>query len=281
MKFFLLTLLLLFSLSVQAHLAPIKIAIIDTGTDLTHPYLYKNIWTNQGESGFDSYGQARATNGVDDDHNGYIDDVHGWNFAQQNKNLADQDGHGTHIAGVIKEATTKIKAEFIIIKYYNTSSDPGQYNDSFLNSLKYAIQVNANIINISGGGRRFSSEELAVFKQAAEKKIIVVAAAGNKSTDSNDFLFYPAAYKLPNILSVVATDESGKKLATSNINKDKLNIFEYGEKIYSCLPGNNFGYKTGSSQAAAAVTGRIARQFYKFKKIKQASLSNFINTTDL
>lgn len=250
----------------------IKIAIIDTGADIDHEFIKDNLWLNMGEVGVDENGVDRSNNGIDDDLNGYTDDLYGWDFAKNTADVSDNDGHGTHIAGVIKSAIAKnasfSKYDFMILKYYdNKHSSLRSNHNTFLEALRYAINMGADIINISGGGHHRNTEELRVLTEAQEQGILVVAAAGNKNKrNKGNKAFYPAAYKLPNIISVVATDDNGHILRTSNLNVMKANRFAVGEKIYSSLPGNRFGFRTGSSQAAANITGYIASQMYLSQK---------------
>lgn len=237
---------------------PITIAVVDTGVDIRHPFIADNIWKNSGETGLDSMGRPKETNGIDDDNNGFIDDVHGWNFATNTNDIRDRDGHGTHIAGSIKQTIYRENpfAPFRLmpLKYF-VSKNGKNSKDAFIQSLKYAIDAGVNIINISGGGRNFEEREYALLQKARDKGILVIAAAGNKAKDRAFDKFFPAAYDLSNVISVAATDAAGVLLATSNINEMRTNVFMPGDKIFSTLPQNQFGFKTGSSQAAAIYTG--------------------------
>lgn len=245
----------------------ITIAIVDTGIDIRHPFIADNIWKNSGEVGIDSLGRDKSSNGIDDDNNGYVDDVYGWNFANNSNDITDDDGHGTHIAGSIKQTVHKVNPftpfKLMPIKYFN-SKNGTNHKEAFIQSLKYAIDAGVSIINISGGGGRFDEREFALLRKARDKGILVVAAAGNKSKDSSFGQFFPAAYELSNVISVAATDSSGILLDTSNINQTRENALMPGQKIFSTLPRNRFGFKTGSSQAAAIYTGhyivRVALQ---------------------
>ncbi len=254
----------------------IKIAIIDTGIDTQHEYLKNNMWVNPGETGIDRYGNQKSSNNIDDDKNGLVDDVSGWSFSDNSKNVVDTEGHGTHIAGVIKSNITQIDPEvayeFMVLKFYKKGMTYKEQQNAFLKSLHYAIDKKADIINISAGGRTKNSEELNLFKIAQSLGIQIVAAAGNKRLGEKDYRFYPAAYELPNVLSVVATNNDGEILVTSNRNHNKPNLAAKGSKIYSSLPQNRFGYKTGSSQAAAVVTARVAcQEYHMFSSRKQGS----------
>lgn len=258
--------LCLFSTAVSENVTPsqttnaksITIAIVDTGIDIRHPFIAENIWRNPGEVGVDSMGRPKESNGIDDDNNGFVDDVYGWNFAANSNDIGDSDGHGTHIAGSIKQTIYRENPyapfKLMPLKYFMPKNG-GNHKEAFIQSLKYAIDAGVNIINISGGGRRFEEREYTLLQKARDKGIIVVAAAGNKSKESGFDKFFPAAYELSNVISVAATDAAGILLATSNINEARINALVPGHKIFSTLPQNQFGFKTGSSQAAAIYTG--------------------------
>lgn len=245
-----------------APVRPLRIAIIDTGIESNHPFIKGHLWKNSGEIGVDAAGNDKSKNGIDDDGNGLVDDVHGWNFIQNNAHLGDNDGHGTHIAGVIKTAihntSPNTAFEFIVLKYYEKNASSKVRTTAFIDALEYAVSAGADIINISGGGPKFSERELRILEKASQAGIAIVAAAGNKLPDQEDKTFYPAAYDLPNIFSVVATDERGKILDTSNRTTARNVIYAVGKDVWSSLPNKKFGRKTGSSQAAAVFTGHIA-----------------------
>ena len=240
------------------------VAIIDTGIDLKHPSLKSNLWTNTGETGKDSNGLDKSSNGIDDDRNGFIDDVHGWNFAGNTPNVQDTNGHGTHIAGIIgasnKEHPIGVapKVSLMILKYYGSSATGFTNLRNSIRSIKYATKMGAHIINYSGGGTNPSPGEKAAIRKALEKNILFVAAAGNEGQNSDRIGYYPAAYSLPNIVSVAAIDQSGEILPFSNYGVQNVDIAAPGHKIMSTLHRNNYGPMTGTSQATAFVTGAAA-----------------------
>jgi len=238
------------------------IAVIDTGVDVQHRNLRENVWLNPGESGFDSEGIMKSQNGRDDDNNGFIDDSHGWNFANGTEDVDDEDGHGTHVAGLIqqtlREKVGPASFQLMPLKYAGPKTTAPESVRAFVAALRYAIAMKVDVINISGGGFHYNSVEYGLLQEAARHNIQVVAAAGNKAPHGQDRAFYPAAYNLPNIISVVATDKIGRVLPTSNLNHGKKNIFSLGEHLLSALPRDKFGYKSGSSQAAAIAAGLLA-----------------------
>lgn len=242
------------------------VAVIDTGIDVAHEDLKNNLWRNPGETGIDSKGRNKATNGIDDDGNGFIDDVHGWNFVSSNHKLDDNHGHGTHIAGIIGAEAGNGKGitgiapqvSLMILKYYDPKV-PGTDNlKNTIESIRYAVKMGAHIINYSGGGTEYSQEEFEAVKQAQDKGILFVAAAGNERSNSDFHHYYPADYKLKNIISVTAIDPSTQVLSSSNYGVETVDIAAPGQNILSCLPKNTYGYMTGTSQATAFVSGAAA-----------------------
>lgn len=231
----------------------ILVAVIDTGLDTHHRVLRENLWTNPGETGVDALGRDKSSNGIDDDGNGYIDDVHGWNFAGNNNDLSDSHGHGTHVAGIIQSVAPK--TGIMVLKYYDPNASGEDNLTNTVKAIRYAIKMNAKIINYSGGGTtKYPDEELAI-REAQQKGILIVAAAGNERTNSDINGFYPADYGLSNIISVTAVDENRKVLPSSNYGINTVDIAAPGKNIVSTLPGGKFGTMTGTSQATAFVTG--------------------------
>jgi thermitase len=241
----------------------IVVAVIDTGVDKNHEDLAKNLWINPGETGLDSKGRDKATNGVDDDGDGYIDDVHGWNFVSNSSDLTDNHGHGTHIAGIIgaeagnKKGIAGIAPEvsLMVLKYYDPKVPSTDNLKNTVNAIKYAVKMKANIINYSGGGTEFSKDEHDAIEEARKQGILFVAAAGNERSNSDHHKYYPADYGLSNIISVTAIDPSTEVLSSSNYGTQTVDIAAPGQNILSTLPNNAYGYMTGTSQATAFVTG--------------------------
>lgn len=237
----------------------VVVAVIDTGCDIAHPALTESIWRNPGESGLDENGSNKASNGVDDDGNGYADDIHGWNFAESSPVVTDDHGHGTHIAGIIgaKEGVAP-GVSLMILKYFD-SQRAGVDNLRFtIEAIRYAVRNGADIINYSGGGIMRSQAEEEALRWAAAKGVLVVAAAGNDATNTDFFHFYPANYELPNIISVAATDRGDRLLAMSNFGMETVDLAAPGRNIFSTLPGGTYGYMSGTSQATAFVSGTAA-----------------------
>jgi subtilisin family serine protease len=240
----------------------VTVAVIDTGVDVTHPDLSQSLWVNEGESGRDNLGRDKATNGLDDDGNGFIDDFHGWNFSSNTNDLTDKHGHGTHIAGIIAGNGKNFQGvapgvKLMILKYYDPEATGENNLEASIRAIDYAIQMKADIINYSGGGPEASPREKAAIARAQKAGILVVAAAGNEKSNSDYKKFYPANYGFSNIISVTAIDQEQKILSSSNYGTQSVDMAAPGKSIYSTLPGG-YGRMTGTSQATAFVTGAAA-----------------------
>ena len=259
----------------------IVVAVIDTGIDLHHEDLKENLWVNPGETGWDALGRNKRTNKIDDDQNGYVDDVHGWNFVQKNHQLMDNHGHGTHIAGIIGAVGNNGKGvsgvaprvQLMTLKYYdnNVVTD---YLRNTVDAIHYAVKMKADIINYSGGGLSFSQAEREAIHKAKEQGILFVAAAGNEASNADEAHYYPASYNLPNIVSVTAIDDKGNMVSSSNWGINNVDVAAPGRAILSTLPSNAYGYMTGTSQATAYVSGAAAlimdrKQYTEALKVKK------------
>jgi thermitase len=265
----------------------IVVAVIDTGLDVNHEDIKNNVWKNPGETGLDSLGRDKATNGVDDDGNGYIDDVHGWNFVGNNRNLSDNHGHGTHIAGIIGAEANNGKGivgiapevSIMVLKYFDPLSTGTDNLKNTIKAIHYAIEKGAQIINYSGGGLDYSQEEHDAVEEAKNKGILFVAAAGNERSNSDKIPYYPADYGLENVISVTAFNPSQEVLSSSNWGVNTVDIAAPGQNILSTLPGNSYGFMTGTSQATAFVTGAAAlimshKTGFKYNDVKKYILSS-------
>lgn len=272
----------------------IVVAVIDTGIDIHHEDMIHNLWKNPGENGLDSNGKNKESNGVDDDSNGFVDDVYGWNFVGQNSQLTDNHGHGTHIAGIIGAEAGNGKGisgispnvSLMILKYFDPKVSGTDNLKNTIAAIKYAVKMGAHIINYSGGGTEYSQEEHDAVLEAQKKGILFVAAAGNERSNSDQFHYYPADYHLDNIISVTAIDPSTEVLSSSNYGTETVDIAAPGQNILSCLPGNAYGYMTGTSQATAFVSGAAAlvmarKHTYKAPEIKKYILATGDATTSL
>ncbi|HEX3014496.1 MAG TPA: S8 family peptidase, partial [Methanobacterium sp.] len=227
------------------------IAVIDSGIDLTHPDLKANIWVNQGEI---------PGNGIDDDHNGYIDDVYGWNFVSNNNKVTDDDGHGTHVAGIIAAVGNNSRgvtgvmwnATIMPLKFLDENGDG--YLDDAVSAIKYATKMGASIISCSWGGEEYSKALKDIIDASSA---LVVCAAGNDESSKNDDSspIYPACFTSKNIISVTATDGNDELAYFSNYGINSVDVAAPGTGICSTLPGSHYGYMDGTSMAVPYVSG--------------------------
>ena len=238
--------------------AGIVVGVIDTGVDVNHPDLSSNLWTNPGETGTDASGNDKRTNGVDDDGNGYVDDLHGWNMVAGNNIISDNQGHGTHLSGII--AAQMDNAEGIAgiapqarIMAINALDESGHGTYTQVSeAIMYAVDNGAKIINLGFGGASDSTTLQSAIDYAAAHDVLVVAAAGNSGSSQS---FYPAAY--PGVISVAAVESSLTLAPFSNYGSD-TSLVAPGVGISSTLPGGAYGQLSGTSMSSAQVSGVAA-----------------------
>lgn len=236
------------------------VAVIDTGLDINHPYFAGKIWNNEKEI---------AGNGIDDDANGYIDDVNGWNFSGLNNNVFDDNNHGTHVAGIINQVA--LDAKIMPIKSLNSSGFGGI---SFIaKGIVYAANNGANVINLSLGGSLPTNILLSAIKYATSKGSVVVMAAGNSGSATP---IYPAAYANQYGIAVGAGNPSWSS-------KSGPSILDYvtapGSGIYSALPNNRWGSKSGTSMSAPIVAGIAALLKSANNSLTPSQIEDLITST--
>ena len=240
----------------------VVVATVDSGIDLTHPDLAANVWTNPGEI---------PGNGIDDDHNGFVDDVHGWNFVDNNNNVQDGYGHGTHVAGIIGAVgnnglgVTGINWQVSIMALRFQDNNGIGYTGDAIAALNYATMmrrdygINVVVTNNSWGGTTgYSSLLQDAIRAQGDAGITFVAAAGNGGADNDLATRYPSGYDLPNVIAVAATGSDGSLAGFSNYGATSVDLGAPGTAIYSTLPGGNYGTMSGTSMAAPQVTGVVA-----------------------
>jgi subtilisin family serine protease len=265
------------------------VAVIDTGVDYNHLDLRNNIWVNPAEI---------PDNGKDDDGNGYVDDVYGWDCVGNDKDPMDDNGHGTHVAGIIAAENNTIggvgvayNCKIMVLKAGNSS---GYFNNSDIaEAVQYAYMNGASVINMSFGGSNISIAVEEALENAYNTSILV-AAAGNDSACNNlacllclsKKVSYPAA--LPYVIGVMSTDKNGSGISSfSNYDHYPYNSIEYevyavGEAVNSTWPNNRYASLNGTSMAAPTVAGIAAllrsryadREVYSTKFIQ----SQIVNT---
>ena len=253
----------------------VLVAVIDTGVDYNIPDLKPNSWVNQAEKD----GEA----GVDDDGNGYVDDVYGYDFANNDPDPVDDHGHGSHCAGTIGAhgndgvgvVGVAWKVKIVGVKFL-TASGSGSLEGA-LKSIDYATKIGVDIMSNSWGGGGFSQTLEDAIKRANDKGILFVAAAGNDNRNNDSRPTYPAGYEVANVVSVAAIDNKGRRASFSNYGKKTVDIAAPGVNILSTTPGGLKSY-SGTSMATPHVSGvaallKAANPGFKTDEMKDRLLS--------
>lgn len=235
----------------------IVVAVIDTGVDYNHPDLQNNIFVNTKED---------PSNGKDNDGNGFVNDIHGWNFEGKNNDPMDDNRHGTHCSGTIGAeggngvgtAGVNWHVSIMPIKFLSASGS-GSLDDA-VESINYATMMGVKIMSNSWGGGGYSQAMFDAIKKAHDKGILFVAAAGNDGGNNDSRPSYPASYELDNVISVAATDNRDQKPTWSNYGANKVHLAAPGVSVYSTVPVSKGSYDSlsGTSMACPHVSGAAA-----------------------
>lgn len=249
--------------------AEVIIAIVDSGTDWQHPDLLSNIYINPNEI---------PGNGIDDDNNGYIDDVNGWDFIgniefqqainrqwrpdNDPKPVFTSNNHGTHVAGCASAATnnavgvasigfnTKLMPIKCGMDNWNSQINRGIFRG--YEALVYAAENGAHIINCSWGGLGFNPAEQEIINSIVDMGVLIVASAGNATENIDEVSFYPTGYN--NILSVGSVQSNSRRSSFTNYGI-RTDVYAPGTNIYATLPSNKYGNMSGTSMAGPVAAG--------------------------
>lgn len=205
---------------------PIKVVIMDTGLD------------------------------IKDNRFTLCENIIGLDFT--NQGLMDVMGHGTHIAGIIKKYAGDSNYCFIIMKYYSDIQTKDENLKAITSSLKMIKYIHPDFVNFSGGGPNYEKKEYDLIKDMPNVKFVVAAGNENINLDE-DCDYYPACYKLPNIIVVGSLDTNKRKAKTSNYG-NIVNFWEIGQHVKSTLPNDREGYMSGTSMATAVRTGKLVNE---------------------
>lgn len=273
----------------------IVVAVIDSGVDYNHPDLLGNIWSNPGETGVDAIGRNKASNGVDDDGNGFVDDFRGWDFVNNNNDPMDDNSHGTHISGLVAAKRdgvgitgTAPTAKIMPLKILNRTG-VGKIRDE-INAINYAVANGARVINVSLGGQQLNNEELNAIRAAEAKGAIVISAAGNDASPQVD---YPARFANEVGIAVGAVSRNG--LFADYSNRAGAEVLSYfvapggnggradSGDIYSTVPlsqpGIPYRYFAGTSMGVPHVAGVIALMLQANPNLTPAQIKRILTET--
>lgn len=249
----------------------VVVAIVDDAIERTHADLSPNLWVNSGEI---------AGNNIDDDNNGYIDDINGYDVASNDNNPNPPSSafdHGTHVAGIVSArsdngvgvASIGFSCKLMCVK---STTTVGQVTNGY-DGILYAAVSGAHVINMSWGGPGISTTAQNIVNYAAGEGCILIAAAGNDNVNTQ---FYPAAYN--NVVSVAATTSTNTKASFSNYGS-WIDVSAPGNNIYSTTVGNSYGNKSGTSMASPMVAGLAGLMKSLNPNMPNADLINCLLTT--
>jgi subtilisin family serine protease len=250
----------------------VVVAVVDTGVDVNHPDLMSQLWVNSGEI---------AGNGIDDDGDGYVDDVHGWDFVSSDSNPNDGNGHGTHVAGTIAadndgNGATGVAYGAKIMPVRVLDNNGSGTANSVAAGIRYAVDRGADIINLSLGGS-YSSLILSAIQYAVDHNVLVVAASGNDGASTPG---YPARFSstLASVLSVGAYSSNNTIASFSNDvgNSGAVQVDAPGVNIYSSYAGSQYQKLSGTSMATPHVAGLAALALSANPNLTAAELRNLI-----
>ena len=240
----------------------VVVAVIDTGVDTNHEDLKANIWTNEKEI---------AGNGKDDDENGFIDDIHGWDFNSNDNDPNDetsfmQPGHGTHCAGAVgavgdnKKGIVGANHAVTIMPLRFLSATGGGDLFASVKAIDYAVANGAHVISASWGAtisRAGAKPILEAIERARDAGVVFVVAAANDGKSNDKIEVYPANAGFDNVINVAASNKKHGKPKWSNFGRRTVDIAAPGEDIFSTLPKNKYGNLSGTSMATPLVAGIV------------------------
>jgi subtilisin family serine protease len=261
----------------QTGSASVVVGVIDTGVAYNHPDLASQMWTNPGEIG----------NGVDDDGNGYVDDVHGINCINGSGDPNDDNDHGTHVAGTIGAAGNNgvgvvgvnWDVSIMALKFLNRRGSG--YTSDAIECLDYATRMGVSVTNNSWGGGGFSQALYDAINRARTAGDLFMAAAGNSGENTDSSPHYPSSYNLDNIISVAATSSSDILASWSNYGSTSVDLAAPGVSILSTVKSGGYSSFSGTSMATPHVAGAAALLWAQDPTLAAAQVrSTIFNTVD-
>lgn len=261
--------------------ASVIVADIDTGVDYTHPDLAANMWVNPGEI---------AGNGIDDDGNGFVDDVRGWDFANNDNDPMDDHGHGTHTAGTIGAAGNNAigvtgvawNVRIMPLKFISGSGSGTSFGAA--QAILYAARMGARISSNSWGGSVFSQTIEDAIATANQLGMLFVVAAGNANANNDTTASFPCNSTQPNVLCVAATDSNDQKASFSNYGALNVDLGAPGVSVLSTVPtascamcsASGYRFASGTSMATPHVAGAAALVRSQFPALGAVEIKNLL-----
>jgi len=238
----------------------IVVGVIDTGVDYSHPDLAANAWVNSGEI---------AGDGIDNDGNGYIDDVHGINAITDAGDPMDDEGHGTHVSGTIGASGNNgvgivgVNHDVSIAGCKFLAADGTGSTSGAIKCIDYMVGlknsgVNLRVLNNSWGGGGYSQALADAITASEQADILFVAAAGNDAVDNDVNPHYPSNYENDNVLSIASTDSRDNMSGFSQWGLTSVDMGAPGSAILSTIPGGGYASYSGTSMATPHVAGAAA-----------------------
>lgn len=255
----------------------VKIAVIDTGVDYNHPDLKDNMWKNTAELN----GKA----GVDDDGNGFVDDIYGYDFANDDANPMDGNSHGTHCSGTIgavhnnNVGVAGVMRDVSIMAVKFLGDDGSGSLEGAIRAIDYATMMNVDLMSNSWGGGGRSQALLDAIQKASDKGIIFTAAAGNSSSNNDSTPSYPASYDTPNMVAVAATTAQNGLASFSSYGRNSVHIGAPGHNILSTVAGGGYDVYSGTSMATPHVSGVLGLLLAKEGRMSHATLRERLTLT--
>lgn len=266
----------------------VVVAVIDSGVDREHLALRERIFVNSGEEGFDEFGKDKRFNLVDDDGNGYVDDYQGYDFVSRSGDVIDDNGHGTHVAGIIAASHEANQPErgYVqgvapgaeIMPLYFISRNSGRISHA-IEAIQYARDNGAQIINASWGGRHCSQLLADSIASLGREGVLFVTASGNEHLNIDIYHQFPASYSFAHLLTVGSLHTSLFMAQHSNYGENQVDLFAPGFEIYSTVPGDRVKAMSGTSMAAPFVSGAAALLWSQYpeaspRQIRQALMNS-------
>lgn len=254
------------------------VAVIDTGVDYKHEDLKENIWVNTQE--------LNGKKGVDDDNNGYVDDVYGYNFSKNTSDPMDDNKHGTHVAGIIGASHNNVGIKGVMadvkimsVKYMDKKGR-GTLSKA-IEAILYAIDNGAKVLNNSWGARKHSQALEEIIQSSLNDGVLFVAAAGNSYSNNDEYPKWPANYKSPNLISVAAYNPEDRLAGFSCYGSESVHLAAPGRNIYSTAPKNKYIVLSGTSMAAPFVSGALGLALSLEKNLTATEIQELIISTSV